>query len=366
MSFVKQTIILSLCCTLQSITAFGDEYPYLYRSAYFLGRGDTGIATADYEDAVFYNPAGIAQGKGIYKEIIFAGPMVEVSQDTRDVVRKISVQEEDPTDTLREHQGRPQHLGLNTFSGIILRRAAIGVFGHSSNTALLYKDPEKGALESILAESVVDSGAVFSLAQNFGKSVFIGLTLKYIRRNQAYFQANATDSEKLTNLSSSDQISMSGTGTGADLGFIYQTKGRTNFSFGLTVADVGNTTLIPDKKSELPKSERALKDIQQTVNTGIALETGAQSSKFRILLDARDLLSATGQDPTKRVHLGTELSLKDFIGFTGGMNQGYPTFGTFIDIRFLRVDMGIYTEEVGEQAGSRPDTRYYFKLHLGL
>lgn len=345
----------------------GDEYPYLYRSAYFLGRGDTGIASADNEDAIFYNPAGIALGKGIYKEIVIAAPMVEVSQDTRDVVRKVSVQEEDPTETLREHQGRPQHLGLNAFSGIILRRAAIGAFGHSSNTALLYKDPDKGALESILAESVVDTGAVFTLAQNFGKSIFIGITSKFLRRNQAYFQANATDSEKLTNLNSSDQISMSGTGTGADLGFIYKTGGkRTNFSVGLTIADVGNTKFIPDIETSLPKSERALKDIKQTVNAGIAIETGAQSSKFRILLDARDLLSATGQDATKRLHLGTELSLKDFIGFTGGMNQGYPTFGTFIDIRFLRIDLGLYGEEIGEQAGSRSDTRYYFKLHAGL
>ena len=351
---------------LSAFSAYGDEYPYLYRSAYFLGRGDTGIASPDNEDAIFYNPAGIALGKGIYKEIVFAAPMVEVSQDTRDVVRKVSVQEEDPTETLREHQGRPQHLGLNAFSGIILRRAAIGAFGHSSNTALLYKDPEKGALESILAESVVDTGAVFTLAQNFGKSILMGVTFKYLRRNQAYFQANATDSEKLTNLSSSDQISMSGSGTGADLGFIYRTEGRTNFSVGLTVADAGNTTLVPDKETSLSKSERALKDIKQTVNAGVAIETGAQSSKFRILLDGRDLLSATGQDPTKRIHLGTELSLKDFIGFTGGMNQGYPTFGTFIDIRFLRIDMGLYGEEIGEQAGSRPDTRYYFKLHLGL
>ncbi|NRA45646.1 MAG: hypothetical protein HRU09_11880 [Oligoflexales bacterium] len=348
------------------LEAMADEYPHLYRSAYFLGRGDTGIATADNEDAIFYNPAGIARGKGIYKEIIFAAPMVEVSQDTRDVVKKVSIQEEDPTETLREHQGRPQHLGLNAFSGVILRRAVIGVFGHSSNTALLYKDPDKGALESILAESIVDTGAVFALAQNFGKSILMGLSLKFIRRNQAYFQANATDSEKLNNLTSSDQISMSGSGTGVDLGFVYQTEGRTNFSVGLTVSDVGNTILVPDKETTSPKSERALKDIKQTVNTGIAIETGAQSSKFKILLDARDLLSATGQDPSKRLHVGTELSLKGFIGFTGGMNQGYPTFGTFMDIRFLRIDMGIYGEEIGEQAGSRPDTRYYFKLHLGL
>src|SRR4051812_18693052 len=61
----------------------------LYRSAYFLGRGDTGIATADNEEAVFYNPPVIAYGKGIYKLTILASPQVEVSQSARDLSHRL-------------------------------------------------------------------------------------------------------------------------------------------------------------------------------------------------------------------------------------------------------------------------------------
>lgn len=343
-----------------------DEYPYLYRSAYFLGRGDTGLATADEEEAIFYNPAGLALGKGIYKKIILASPMLEVSKDTRDVIKQIQLQESDPTETLRKHEGKAQHVGANTFTGIILRRAAIGVFAHSSNTAMLYKDHEKGALESLFAESIVDAGATFSLAQDFGKYFYLGTTAKFIKRNRAYFKANATEGDQLESLDSQDKISMTGSGVGADVGMMFRSTGRTIIAVGLVVQDIGNTTLIPDQSTDLPKSERPLKDIRQTVNIGLAMEPGTKYSKFRILADFRDATDAYKMSVFKRIHLGAELTLRNVVGFTTGLNQGYPTFGAYVDLRLFRFDAGVYGEEIGEFAGSRPDTRFYVKFTAGL
>lgn len=342
------------------------EYPYIYRSAYFLGRGDTGIAEADAEEAIFYNPAGLAKGKGIYKQIVFAAPMIEASKDTRDVAKQIELQESDPTETLRKHEGIPQHVGANTFTGIILRRAAIGLFAHTSNTAMLYKDHKRGALESIYAESVTDTGAIFSLAHNFSKNFFVGLTAKYLKRNRAFFAANATESDKLTSFRSSDQISMLGTGTGADIGFLYKTTGRNIFSFGLTVQDLGNTTFIPDEKTDVSKKDRPLKDLKQTINIGVAYEPGTKYSKFRLLADLRDIANTNDHNPYKRLHLGTELTMRNVIGFTTGLNQGYPSFGLYFDFVFLRLDLGTYGEEVGSMPGSRPDIRYFAKIKVGL
>src|SRR5689334_2467079 len=71
----------------------------LYRSAYFLGRGDTGISIADEQDAIFYNPAGIAYGKGIYKKTVLAAPQIEVSESTRDLVRRLGIEESDAVET---------------------------------------------------------------------------------------------------------------------------------------------------------------------------------------------------------------------------------------------------------------------------
>ena len=67
-----------------------DEAPQVYRSATFLGRGDSGIAIADDEDSLFYNPAGLAlferpfgaapKAGDFYKRAVLASPMVEGSE----------------------------------------------------------------------------------------------------------------------------------------------------------------------------------------------------------------------------------------------------------------------------------------------
>lgn len=355
-------ILLTITFAMDTIAI---EYPYIYRSAYFLGRGDTGIAVADDEDSIFYNPAGLAQGTGIYKRIIFASPMIEVSQNTRDVVKQIQVQDSDPTETLRKQLGRPQHFGLNFFSGIILRRVAIGVFSHNATTTMLFKDYEKGAFESVMGHGVTDVGVTFSLAQNWGDKMFFGLTTKYLKRNEFRFEANATEGDQLSGVKAAD-ITMTGTAVGADVGFMYNSGGRSPLMFGVTIQDVGHSVMIPDVETSVSKSDRPLKDLRQTVNIGIAFAPGTKISKFKLMIDYRDALNETGMSDFKKIHGGMELSVRDFIGFTAGINQGYPTFGAYFDSRLVRLDIGSYGEEVGDLAGSRPDIRYYFRLTAGL
>ncbi|MCX6128345.1 MAG: hypothetical protein NTX25_04685, partial [Proteobacteria bacterium] len=83
-----------LILTLREEVLCGSELQFntIYRSPYYLGRGDTGVATADYQEAIFYNPAGLAQGKGLYKETVLISPSVEVSTKTKDLVRQVLVE----------------------------------------------------------------------------------------------------------------------------------------------------------------------------------------------------------------------------------------------------------------------------------
>jgi hypothetical protein len=366
----KKTLLvnIALIATAWGLSAPGiaQEYPYTYRSAYFLGRGDTGIATADYEDAIFYNPAGLAAGKGLYKKTIFASPMVEFSQDTRDVVRQIASEGDSPTSVLQDHEGKAQHIGVNQFTGILFRRAALGAFVSNSTTLMLFKSPTIGSMETVSLASTANAGLTFSLAQDyFQQKLLVGVTSKALQKAQASLEVNASSAETLGEIKP-DELAMIGRGFGADLGVIYKYGGSAGLSFGLTIQDVGNTTFEPSIATELAKEDRPLKDNKQTVNAGIAIEPGTRMSRFRILMDYRDLANANEMSTYKRFHLGGELTVKDAVGFCGGINQGYPTFGFYIDIRLLRIDLGIYTEELGETAGRRPDTRYFVKLVVGL
>lgn len=343
------------------------EFPYNYRSAAFLGRGDTGIAVADDEDAIFYNPAGVARGKGIFKAAVLAAPMLEFSQSARDLGNRIGVQESNPTDTLREQVGVPQHFGGNHFSGLIMRRAALGGYVHARNTGYVYKDPEAGALESIYAHGVNDGGLSFSIAEDFGKNLYIGGTIRYLQRAEYFVAANVAQAQTIFADTNTESIFMTGNGRALDLGcqLVFKKK-RLVTEFGLTINDVGNTQFTPTKPTTIQGNQRPLRPSPQTVNLGAAWTVKSHVSDMKFLVDIRDIAGNTGLDEGKKIHFGTELSIAGIMGVVGGINQGYSTGGIYIDLHFLRMDLGSYAEEVGSQAGERGDVRYYGRFLVGF
>lgn len=334
----------------------------IYRSAYFLGRGNAGIAAADEEEAIFYNPAGLAYGKGIYKKTVLVSPHVELSQATRDLARQLSAEDSDAVDSVRGNIGKPNHVGFSNFTGLILRRAALGVVATGNVDVLAFKSPEYGGLEVVEAQADQTVGATFSLAEGFfNNGMLLGVTAKYLARGRGYASASAAEADDLKEkLADRNDFLAAGEGGGADVGIQFRGGGRASPAFGVTVNDVGDTKVTPTDPTSLDL------DVKQTINAGVSIEPGTKFSKLKLLADYRDIASRTITNPRKKVHLGGELSVLDMIGMTGGLNQGYPTAGLYLDVYLLRIDLGFYTEEVGERVGTRPDTRYFLRLKLGF
>ena len=334
----------------------------LYRSAAYLGRGDTGIAIADEEEAIFYNPAGIATGKGIYKKTVLVSPHVEVSRATRDMARQLSAEGADAVETVKDHIGENNHLGVTNFTGLILRRAALGAVMKSDVDIMSYKAPDQGGLEVVEARASQSVGATFSLADSFfSKNLFFGLTGKYLARGRGEVIASTADADAVKEqLKDQSQFLGMGEGGGGDFGIMYRGGGRIDPSFGITVNDIGDTHITPTEPTDLDL------DIKQTVNVGVAISPGTKYSKFRLLADYRDAASREISNPRRKIHLGGELNVLDMVGFSGGLNQGSATAGVFLDLYFLRFDLGMYTEEIDDRVGVRSDTRYFFRLKAGF
>lgn len=351
--------ISSLCL---APPALADDQQRIYRSAHFLGRGDTGIALADGEDAIFYNPAGIAQGKGIYKTTVLASPMLEVSNDTRTLATQLLAQDGEMIATLRKYVGKPQHAGFYNFSGIVLRRAALGLIASGTTDILVSKSAETGGLEQISAEMANTAGATFTLADSFwDETLLIGATGKYLYRGEAAIELSVLDQENFQNLDTNDLLGF-GTGFGVDLGIMLKGKGHSEPAMGVTVHNVGTTRM----SSELAAESSALKDLKQSINVGFALQPGTKFSKFRLLADYHDVTNVYGSNVLKKIHLGGEISVTGMIGVTGGLNQGAPGAGIWFNAWLLRVDLGMYTEETGDRVGTRPDRRLYARIRAGF
>ncbi len=273
----------------------------IYRSTYFLGRGDTGVAIADDEEAIFYNPAGIALGKGLYKKTVLASPQVEISGATKDLARELGAEKANAVDSVVKHIGKPNHIGVSNFTGIILRRAALGVIVSSNADLLAYKSKDQGGLEVVDASADQNIGLTFTLADKlFNDSLFIGVTGKYLERGRGALSAGAADAEKVKDsLKDTSNFIGMGQGGGADIGLMWRPKGgRMNFGLGLTAHDVGDTKITPDKPTGLDLN------LKQTIDIGMALEPATKFSKARLLVDYHDVTGRVVTNPRKRLHFG--------------------------------------------------------------
>jgi hypothetical protein len=358
----KQTrFLLIAACVFTARDAAAEDGQRLYRSAYFLGRGDTGLSIADDEEAVMYNPAGIAQGKGIYKRVILASPMIEASDDARDMAREISQDNSDIPSILKKRVGKNEHIGVYNLTAIVLRRAALGVFNGETTDILIHKSPEAGGLEGVKARMVTSNGAVFALAQDFwNQQLFIGGNVKYMHRGEANLEANVTDADALKDMKS-DELYGTGMGTSTDLGLMWKIPGRLETSFGATVNNVGGTKFTPTSDAA-----PAPKSLKQLVNVGVAVQPGTKLSKFRLLAEYWDATNQLEQSKLKKIHLGGELSVRDIVGVTCGMSEGWTSGGFYVDLYLLRLDGGIYIQEMDDRVGVRPDKRLFLRLTAGF
>lgn len=339
------------------------ESQRLFRSAYYLGRGDTGIAIADNHEAIFYNPAGLAQGKGIYKETILASPMVEASVATKDLVRKAALENSTSPETLADEMGKNQHFGIYNFSGIVFRRAALGAATSHQTNLLPRLSAEQRGLPVLGANTTTNQAITFSLAEQFWTPGFsMGLTGKYIvARATAGLEIPLAEAEDtLAQLDDSEVVSI-GSGGGADFGLMYRTASKKMpFSLGITVQNIGGISLSGTEAGDNPPK------LEQTVNIGIGIEPGTQFSRVKLLLDVRDIEGNVDDNMLKNIHIGTEIAIRKIFGVTTGFNQGYPTFGGYLNLYVVRIDMGSYTQEMGSTIGERPDQRFYFRLQAGF
>ncbi len=336
------------------------EFNTLYRSPYFLGRGDTGVSTADNAEAIFYNPAGLAQGKGLYKETVLISPSLQVSTKTKDLVRQVLVQQDNDPDTLRSYLGKNLHLGFSNFTGVVFRRAALGVLVSSDTNVMLAKSAKNRGLETLHAETVANRAAVFSVAEGFlNQKLMLGATGKYIMRNDAKLDVSALDSSNISDQLSSNDVSISRNGVGVDLGLMYDME-KLPWRFGVHVENLGTTKLNAGDSTATDKR------LPQIVTVGTAFDMTTKMSSLVVQADFRDAGGTVEKDTFKRLHLGSELQFAKVFGFMGGLNQGYPTIGLFLNLYVMRFDIGAYTEEVGSTAGVRPDQRIFFRLKAGF
>jgi hypothetical protein len=378
------------------------ERPVSVRGVRPLGMGDAFTAVADDQNVFFYNPAGTVQRSGsmftlLELPVIIGTDLLDAMDfisDNEDKLTKFNeltptqqadlINEMDRTITqLHPHVGVG---GPNTsfLSGPIGEGRWHWGFGGFGQVEGSFK-VNSGIVPSLDYDINADALASLNIAKRWDEvwgvpgKLGVGVNLKYLNRNQV-------KDERVSFLQLEDFESpplQTGSGYGADLGFLYQPTSRWNL--GLASLDFLGTSVDFDaadpEKGFLAKPSRT-GTIKSRWNVGFAwtpsrlgVEGFSIPTGDRLLLamDVKDIFNAQskvlfGDDLVPdtawtHVHLGAEYRWW-FLRFRGGANQGYPTFGLGLDIPLLKVDYAYFSDELGKTAGTQDQSNHMITLAL--
>jgi hypothetical protein len=357
-SIMKKCFVFTyVLMLLFSWNTYAKELPYIYKGARPLGMGGAFIALSNDANALFYNPAGLAD----IKETQLSPVGIEIESDrggyrfTDDVLKLNFDNSNKVAQFLQGHIGDFGHVAASFFPNYSSPDFAFGLIG-SAKSNLQVRDRQ---FPKLVVDAIGDGGVCTGFAHSLlDNNLLVGANLKYLYRESLEHEYTISD---MTTTGFKDRVRDDinhGSGLLLDLGMIYKiqgAQGRTDqgpLQLGISI-----NNLIGSK---LGKAE----DIDPHVDLGVSKRIG----NITLAADYVDIFGQLGedQDVGKRIHLGLEYAATKILNLRTGIYQGYVTFGIGLNMKQLQIDMLTYSEEVGTNSGQQKDRRYMLSFGLGL
>jgi hypothetical protein len=341
----------------------GAELKREYISAPLLGSGGAGITEVKGLEALFYNPANLSRSQGLIDDVILVSPQIEASDNGLSIYKDIKANK-NMLDIVGSVLGRPVRLGIQNATGASFRRTALALIERADLQISLKNDPFSG-IPVASVSSAVRVGAAYGIGRSFASNKFhLGITGLLIQKAEANLSVSALDAQSKFKDSGSNNllndVMKRGVGVGAHVGVLFTPQGSSSPEFSIVARNFGMTYNVGGKSAdERPSAEL------QTIDVGFSVQPGTKNSRARLSMDVYDVMNKSEQNVFKRLHLGSEITFSNVLGVQGGLNQGYTTYGVFLNFRLLRLDAGIFSEELGKYPGDSKSRSYYGRLSVG-
>lgn len=350
---------------LSSREIFAKEQRRILESSRFYGRGNTFVAAYDSDEATRGNPATLSEEK-VFFQLRWLQTDVFIGENTMDTLSDLtslaSASDSSITgvlDTFAEKFGKRQSV-RGQFAPFAMRIFAFEFSPFISTRATA--DMRVPTTPEVTLEGESTTGVNIAYGMPMGKDLNVGINFRPMHRN--IFQGNASFSSVLdfvdsTNLTLTDLFEQQeGFQIGVDLGFIYKPSKESRF--GILVENLGYAGNYSEFKNPPPP-------LPSKIHLGLLNRKDFKPWHWDFFLDIHDIANEDAYDFLRLVHLGTELgrsylSRDHDIGLMGGINEGYFTFGTFLDLWITRFNLSYYAVELGEYAGQRKDRRWGITL----
>ena len=353
-----------------------------------LGMGNAGIGLSFDENALFYNPAGLASVDSILVGFPF---LMEVSDDSVNIIKEVSKLSGDSknADIVALLMGKRVHFRSLIDLNLIMPFGELMTFGaaHGIETQFDFGVRNPVAIE-------IDFGLRLDRINNFGLALpvargrwLVGAGVETIERCDIPL-TTATFGTVLNNSdigSSIGKCELNDLKRAQTFNFGFQRRLETasalKMTWGVTANNVGG---LKFKRSD---NETSPADQNPEYSTGFSWQPSWGPVRLLYAIDIRDLTMEHADDTDcqskkstdclwKRLHIGTEIGISPIdsgastFAIRAGFNQGYFTYGfelnPFIVFRGLNIQYAVYKTETGSQIGDRPDKRKVFQLNFGF
>ena len=357
-----KVLALALGLALWSSALSASEPNFQFSSIRMQGMGGAGAAVANGENALYANPAALAQISDIVVRIAplrfeLNDAILDKQQALTDLSSSFSSEDTEAITNLIKNGLVPTKLGLN-FSSIPLLSMAFNGFGMGlfGQTQLVGNFVNK--TNPVFQVSGIGDGAgVVGFARNmtlFGVDLSLGVTGKYILRGRTVDK----DGSNVISLGIADIISAAnGTSpsvniqAGSGFGFDCAVMGTLEVPF---VGKVKTALVLNNVGTSISGSDINGNAFTTTIPMLPTLGLGFDSSlpfigDFVTAVDYQ--FDSNSQDMFKNIHAGFEKSVWIFA-LRGGINQGYLTLGMGTDLFWiLHLNYAYTTTAFGKKVG---------------
>ncbi|MBF0503025.1 MAG: hypothetical protein HQM09_23035 [Candidatus Riflebacteria bacterium] len=341
-------------------------YPLMYETSRTLSMGGVSVGIADDRQAMYTNPAGLAQIRD--KEYALIQAEGEYNQDYRSVKDKTSglSDRDTPQDraannrTLTSIMGKRAHMEASNLAYYLGTQGFAGAFLYQ---ALAETEVVRPTNPRIRALGAVDSMLSGSLSRPFPGTRTIfgdsangwwGGTAKFLSRRSLDREYDARDFAGLSeaDLRSSERY-------GAAFDFDAATYWELDNSWHSRVGGIIHNVLAAE-------IDPSIGNLKRDVAVGVSIRplSGPPERNKKLLLGADLWNPQDGGEFFSHLRLGGEAWVRPWLGLRAGMRSGWLSAGIEANFRVIRLELSTYGEEIGPRPGDREDRRY--RLALGV
>lgn len=358
----KLKCLMGLAIFIAGRLAFAAEIFEIHRNARAMGMGNAYSSLVDDEDALFYNPAGIAKNGGFFWTI--ADPGVGLSSLSKEDLDIYSDLQESGSfdDALNALYGKTIWAGGTAKTSVMLPFFAGALYGAGDVSVRV----DNRVNPTMTVNYVRDTGIALGTGFWMGPFLQQGFAFKRINRVGSRQEFGPSVIQDIIAGNSDpdvifENLERKGTGYGVDWGMNISIPGPVRPTVSFVWKNIGNTKFYPSNDGDLaPPTEKQ----EWVLGTSFMVDLPLVH-----IVPSIDIKHANDEDIQlgKKLHMGVELGLP-LLDLRVGSHQGYLSYGAGINLGLFRFDAASWGVEMGGYPGQNESRRYMaqFSLRLGF